>query len=58
MQDVKALHQEMAANGADVVYEPLVQEAYQMVEFAVRDRDGYVLGFGEPCAPEAPVAGG
>jgi hypothetical protein len=25
----------------------MVQEAYQMEEFAVRDREGYVLGFGQ-----------
>jgi hypothetical protein len=30
------------------VYGPIVQEAYQMEEFAVRDREGYVLGFGQP----------
>ena len=33
-----------------------VQEAYQMEEFAVRDREGYVLGFGQalarPASPE------
>ena len=37
-------------NGAAIVYGPIVQEAYQMEEFAVRDRDGYVLGFGQPLA--------
>jgi hypothetical protein len=30
------------------VYGPLVQAAYHMEEFAVRDADGYVLGFGQP----------
>ncbi len=45
VRDAKALHEELLKNGADVVYEPLVQEAYQMLEFAVRDGDGYVLGF-------------
>ena len=38
---------ELRANGADIVYGPIVQEAYQMEEFAVRDRDGHVLGFGQ-----------
>ena len=48
VRDVRALHSELEAKGADVVYGPIVQEAYQMEEFAVRDRDGYVLGFGQP----------
>jgi hypothetical protein len=33
--------------GADVVYGPVIQPAYRMEEFAVRDREGYVLGFGQ-----------
>ena len=45
--DARALHQELADNGAAIVYGPLVQESYQMLEFAVRDRDGHVLGFGQ-----------
>ena len=48
VSDVRALHAELTANGADVVYGPLLQAAYHMEEFAVRDEDGYVLGFGEP----------
>ena len=47
VRDVRALHAELRASGADIVYGPIVQEAYQMEEFAVRDHDGYVLGFGE-----------
>jgi predicted enzyme related to lactoylglutathione lyase len=47
VRDAKALQAELAANGADVVYGPVVQEAYHMEEFAVRDREGYVLGFGQ-----------
>jgi catechol 2,3-dioxygenase-like lactoylglutathione lyase family enzyme len=46
--DVRALHRELLAKGADVVYGPTVQDAYNMEEFAVRDREGYVLGFGQP----------
>jgi hypothetical protein len=42
-----ALHSELSAKGAEVVYGPIVQEAYHMLEFAVRDRDGYILGFGQ-----------
>ncbi|HEX6049000.1 MAG TPA: VOC family protein [Gemmatimonadaceae bacterium] len=48
VRDLRTLHEELRANGADVVYGPVVQEAYHMEEFAVRDRDGYVLGFGQP----------
>ena len=46
-RDVRALHAELQASGAEVVYGPLVQEAYRMLEFAVRDPDGHVLGFGQ-----------
>jgi predicted enzyme related to lactoylglutathione lyase len=46
--DARALHDELRANGAEVVYGPMVQPAYDMEEFAVRDREGYVLGFGQP----------
>ena len=48
VRDVRALHAELRASGADIVYGPILQEAYQMEEFAVRDQDGHVLGFGEP----------
>jgi catechol 2,3-dioxygenase-like lactoylglutathione lyase family enzyme len=51
--DARALHAELRANGADIVYGPVVQEAYQMEEFAVRDREGYVLGFGQALARTA-----
>ena len=34
----------------EIVYGPIVQAADGMEEFAVRDRDGYVLGFGQPVA--------
>jgi catechol 2,3-dioxygenase-like lactoylglutathione lyase family enzyme len=47
VRDARALHSELSERGADVVYGPVVQEAYQMEEFAVRDQDGYVLGFGQ-----------
>ena len=47
IDDAKALHAELAGRGADVVYGPLMQDAYRMLEFAVRDRDGHVLGFGQ-----------
>jgi catechol 2,3-dioxygenase-like lactoylglutathione lyase family enzyme len=47
VRDARALHAELSSNGADIVYGPIVQDAYHMEEFAVRDRDGYVLGFGQ-----------
>jgi len=54
VRDARALHAELRANGAEVVYGPMVQDAYQMEEFAVRDREGYVLGFGQPLPAAAP----
>ena len=50
VSDARTLHAELKANGADVVYEPMIQEAYNMEEFAVRDCDGHVLGFGQSLA--------
>ncbi|MEP7272536.1 MAG: VOC family protein [Acidobacteriota bacterium] len=47
VRDAQVLHDELRANQADVVYGPIVQKEYQMLEFAVRDVDGYVLGFGQ-----------
>jgi predicted enzyme related to lactoylglutathione lyase len=47
IDDARALHDELAGRGADVVYGPLMQDSYRMLEFAVRDRDGHVLGFGQ-----------
>ena len=47
VRDARALHAELKDKGAVVVYGPIVQQAYNMEEFAVRDRDGYVLGFGQ-----------
>ncbi|HSC27546.1 MAG TPA: VOC family protein [Vicinamibacterales bacterium] len=50
VHDAPALHAELKANGAEIAYGPIVQHAYGMLEFAARDRDGYVLGFGQPLA--------
>lgn len=52
--DLQALFEEFCASGADVVYEP-VEQPYGMKEFAVRDRDGHVLGFGEPAGVKTPI---
>lgn len=48
VHDVASLHAELVRTGADIVYGPTVQQAYGMEEFAARDADGYVLGFGQP----------
>jgi hypothetical protein len=48
VRDARALHAELRARGAEVVYGPMIQDAYGMEEFAVRDGDGHVLGFGQP----------
>lgn len=47
VSQVRALHEELVSKGADIVYGPMIQQEYQMEEFAVRDRDGHVLGFGQ-----------
>jgi catechol 2,3-dioxygenase-like lactoylglutathione lyase family enzyme len=47
VDDARGLHGELSAKGAVVVYGPLIQESYSMLEFAVRDPDGHVLGFGQ-----------
>jgi catechol 2,3-dioxygenase-like lactoylglutathione lyase family enzyme len=44
--DVHALFDELRENGADIVYGPTARE-YRMMEIAVRDANGYVLGFGQ-----------
>jgi catechol 2,3-dioxygenase-like lactoylglutathione lyase family enzyme len=46
VRDVRALHAELRTKGANIAYGPVIQEAYQMLEFAVRDNDGHVLGSG------------
>ena len=47
VDDAVGLHDEFVEKMATVVYGPVVQEAYQMREFAIRDCDGHVLGFGQ-----------
>ena len=46
VRGVRMLCDEMKTKGAEIVYGPIKQE-YGILEFAVRDRDGHVLGFGE-----------
>jgi catechol 2,3-dioxygenase-like lactoylglutathione lyase family enzyme len=47
VDDAEALCAELRGRGAEVVYGPVVQTEYDMKEFAVRDPEGYVLGFGQ-----------
>ena len=55
VNDVEALYDELTLQGASVVY-PLVIQPYRMKEFAVRDPNGHVLGFGQEWPPgTAPV---
>ncbi|NKB90457.1 MAG: hypothetical protein GKS06_19800 [Acidobacteria bacterium] len=49
--DADSLHAELLAAGAEIAYGPVIQDDYSMKEFAVRDPDGHVLGFGEDVAP-------
>lgn len=49
VDDVVALHAELAGRGADILQPPTVQP-YGMKEFAVRDPAGHVLGFGQETA--------
>jgi uncharacterized glyoxalase superfamily protein PhnB len=46
VEALEPLFEEMKARGASVAYPPVVQP-YGMREFAVRDLNGYVLGYGE-----------
>ena len=55
VSDVDALHREFTRAGAVFVYDPVVQP-YGMKEFAVRDPNGYVLGFGQQWPAAAPAA--
>jgi len=49
VSDVEALYEELRASGAVFAYPPTVQP-YGMKEFAARDPDGHVLGFGQAWA--------
>jgi len=46
VDDADRLHGDLLARGATIVYGPILQESYGMREFAIRDPDGHVLGFG------------
>ena len=46
VSEVDTLFQELRRRGATIVYEPTMMP-YGVREFAVRDSDGHVLGFGK-----------
>jgi catechol 2,3-dioxygenase-like lactoylglutathione lyase family enzyme len=46
VNDARGLHDELRGKGATVLYQPLIQP-YGVDEFAIRDQDGHVLGFGQ-----------
>lgn len=46
VSDVNALSAELSSKGVTIVY-PVTIQPYGMKEFAIRDVDGHVLGFGE-----------
>jgi uncharacterized glyoxalase superfamily protein PhnB len=46
VDDVESLFEELRGRGASIVYEPTMMP-YGVKEFAVRDGDGHVLGFGK-----------
>ncbi|MDA0840008.1 MAG: VOC family protein [Planctomycetota bacterium] len=45
--DAYALFDEFRSKGAEIAYEPIHRDYYGMMEFAVRDGDGYTLAFGQ-----------
>ena len=56
VSDLQSLHAELVSKGATIVYGPLFQASYRMNEFAVRDSNGYVLGFGEDASDHSTPA--
>lgn len=56
VDDVEILHDELVRKHSEVVY-PLTVQPYGMKEFAVRDPNGYVLGFGQRWAAGTASAG-
>ena len=47
VRNVRALHAEFEAKGAEFAYGLTHQHEYDNIEFAVRDPDGYVIAFGQ-----------
>jgi len=53
VDDAEAFYAELREKAAEVVYPPTLQP-YGMKEFAVRDPNGYILGFGEAMDQPSP----
>src|SRR4051812_23113493 len=53
VRDLSVLYDDFLTHGAAPSYPPTFQEAYHMMEFALTDLNGYVLGFGEESPPAA-----
>lgn len=53
VDEAEALYDELVTRGARIVYGPVRQESYHMVEFAMRDADGHVLGLRAPTVASA-----
>ncbi len=47
IQDADSLFAQFRDKGAEIVYEPCIQEDYDMKEFAIGDPDGHVIAFGQ-----------
>ena len=50
VDDADAGCAEIRARGGSIVYGPVDQASYRMREFAVRESNGYVIGFGHSIA--------
>ena len=57
VRDVESLYEELSSKAAVIVDAPVIQP-YNMKEFAVRDPNGYVLGFGQDWSEQSGGAGG
>lgn len=51
VSDVDALHAELVRRGAKIDY-GLCDQDYGCREFAAKDRDGYIIGFGQVIGPD------
>jgi catechol 2,3-dioxygenase-like lactoylglutathione lyase family enzyme len=47
VDDVVALHDELAERGADLLHAP-IERPWRMLEIRVQDPNGYILAFGQP----------
>jgi len=52
VRNVRGLHAEFEAKGAEFAYGLTHQHEYDNIEFAIRDPDGYVIAFGQGAEDE------